>query len=288
MLYKEVFILIINGQLLSQEIRGNILNEVKELETKYGRVPHLVVILVGDNPASQSYVKGKQKACSEVGFKSTLIKMDADVSEEELLNEIKKINEDKDVDGLLVQLPLPRHINEANVINAISIDKDVDGFHLINVARLHLGEKCIKPCTPKGIMTMLKSVNIDVKGKHCVVLGRSNIVGRPMAELLLCNDATVTLCHSKTQNLKEITRNADILIVAIGKPKFVTRDYIKEGMCVIDVGVNRVDGHLCGDVDFDDCKDIASYITPVPKGVGPMTITSLMENTLELFKDKFN
>ena len=277
---------VINGAILSKEIRANLHEEVLECTNKYGRAPHLVVILVGENPASISYVTGKEKACREVGFQSTIIRLKEDITEDELLKQIDELNNDDLVDGILDQLPLPRHIDEKKVIEAISVSKDVDGFHPINVAKLHLGEKCLLPCTPKGIMTMLKSINVDLQGRNCCVIGRSNIVGKPIASLLVSSNATVTICHSKTVDLKNVTNKADILIVAIGKPKMITKDFVKPGAIVIDVGVNRVDGHLCGDVDYDDCFDICSAITPVPKGVGPMTITSLMENTLEIFLNK--
>lgn len=277
---------VINGAILSKEIRAHLHDEVLECANKFGRAPHLVVILVGENPASISYVTGKEKACREVGIQSTIIRLKEEISEDDLLKQIDELNNDDLVDGILVQLPLPRHIDEKKVIEAISVSKDVDGFHPINVAKLHLGEKCLLPCTPKGIMTMLKSINMDLQGKNCCVIGRSNIVGKPVASLLVSSNATVTICHSKTVDLKNVTNKADILIVAIGKPKMITKEFVKPGAIVIDVGVNRVDGHLCGDVDYDDCFDTCSAITPVPKGVGPMTITSLMENTLEIFLNK--
>lgn len=277
---------VINGAILSKEIRAHLHDEVLECANKFGRAPHLVVILVGENPASISYVTGKEKACREVGIQSTIIRLKEEISEDDLLKQIDELNNDDLVDGILVQLPLPRHIDEKKVIGAISVSKDVDGFHPINVAKLHLGEKCLLPCTPKGIMTMLKSINVDLQGKNCCVIGRSNIVGKPVASLLVSSNATVTICHSKTVDLKNVTNKADILIVAIGKPKMITKEFVKPGAIVIDVGVNRVDGHLCGDVDYDDCFDTCSAITPVPKGVGPMTITSLMENTLEIFLNK--
>ncbi len=277
---------VINGAILSKKIRVHLHDEVLECANKFGRAPHLVVILVGENPASISYVTGKEKACREVGIQSTIIRLKEEISEDDLLKQIDELNNDDLVDGILVQLPLPRHIDEKKVIEAISVSKDVDGFHPINVAKLHLGEKCLLPCTPKGIMTMLKSINVDLQGKNCCVIGRSNIVGKPVASLLVSSNATVTICHSKTVDLKNVTNKADILIVAIGKPKMITKEFVKPGAIVIDVGVNRVDGHLCGDVDYDDCFDTCSAITPVPKGVGPMTITSLMENTLEIFLNK--
>ena len=278
---------IISGTELSKDLRLQMKNRVLEYRKKGLRLPHLVVILVGNNPASKSYVAGKEKACNEIGIKSSIIRLDESISEDELLNKIDEINNDKDIDGLLVQLPLPKHIDESKVINRISIDKDVDGFHPLNVAKLHLGEKCILPCTPKGIITMLKNADVEIKGKKAVVVGRSNIVGKPVAQLLLDNNATVTICHSKTKDLKAELLEADIVIAAIGRPKFITADMIKEGAVVIDVGVNRLDnGKLCGDTDYENILKKASVITPVPGGVGPMTITSLMENTLEIFESK--
>lgn len=278
---------IISGTELSKDLRNQMKEKVLEYTKKGLRLPHLVVILVGNNPASQSYVKGKENACKEIGINSTILRLDENISEDELLKRIDEINNDKDIDGLLVQLPLPKHIDESKVINRISIDKDVDGFHPLNVAKLHLGEKCILPCTPKGIITMLKNADVEIKGKKAVVVGRSNIVGNPVAKLLLDNNATVTICHSKTKDLKAELLEADIVIAAIGRPKFITADMIKEGAVVIDVGVNRLDnGKLCGDTDYDNILKKASVITPVPGGVGPMTITSLMENTLEIFESK--
>lgn len=274
--------MIISGTELSKNLREEMR---KEVLTYKGRLPHLVVILVGDNPASKSYVTGKDKACAQIGIKSTIIKKEETITEAELLNLIEELNNDSEVDGILVQLPLPKHINEDLVINTISVKKDVDGFHPSNVAKLHLGEDCILPCTPKGIITMLKSVNIDIKGKHAVVVGRSNIVGKPVAQLLLNENATVTICHSKTTNLKELTKQADIVVAAIGRPNTITADMVKEGAVIIDVGVNRLEtGKLVGDCDFEGLKDKASFITPVPGGVGPMTITSLLQNTLEIYK----
>ncbi len=278
---------IINGFQLSKEIREELKLKVSELKNKIGRVPNLCVILVGENPASISYVTGKEKACIQTGIENSIIKFPETITEEELLLEVNKLNNDDSVDGILVQLPLPKHICEAKVIDSIALDKDVDGFHPMNVAQLNLGNDCIEPCTPKGIMTLLDSINYDVTGKNCCVIGRSNIVGKPVATMLLKRNATVTICHSKTADLKHFTKNADVLVVAIGKPKVITKDYIKEGCVVIDVGVNRVDGKLCGDVDFDDVLNTASFITPVPKGVGPMTITSLMQNTVSIFEKKY-
>ncbi len=275
---------IIDGKQLAASIKNDLHEQVIELQAKYGRVPSLVVILVGDNPASQSYVKGKIKAAEVVGINSQLLTFPADLSEEALLSEIDRLNNDNAVDGILVQLPLPKHISEDKVISAIAAEKDVDGFHPTNVAKLWLGEKCLLPCTPKGIMRMIELTGIQTSGATAVVIGRSNIVGKPIAKLLLDANATVVMTHSRTKNMTEITRQADILVVAIGKPNFVTAEYLKPGAVVIDVGINRKDdGKLCGDVDFEAAKDIAGWLTPVPGGVGPMTIAMLMENTVECF-----
>ncbi len=276
---------IIDGKLLSARLKQEMAEQVIALDKEYGRVPSLAVILVGDNPASQSYVRGKIKAAAEVGIKSELITMAAETSEEALLDEIARLNADSEVDGVLVQLPLPKHINEERVIDAIALEKDVDGFHPDNVANLWMGKPCIKPCTPKGVMRMIEECGFNIAGSRAVVVGRSNIVGKPMAKLLLDANATVTIAHSRTANLAEITRQADILIAAVGRSRMITADMVREGAIVIDVGVNRdsVSGKLCGDVDFDGVKEVASYITPVPGGVGPMTITMLMQNTIECF-----
>ncbi|MFP4286207.1 MAG: bifunctional methylenetetrahydrofolate dehydrogenase/methenyltetrahydrofolate cyclohydrolase FolD [Candidatus Izemoplasmataceae bacterium] len=274
---------IISGKVLSKEIRANVKKEVEILKKNYGKVPHLVVVLIGDDPASNSYVTAKEKACINAGMKSTIIRKDDTITEETLLGMIDKLNHDKDVHGILVQLPLPKHINENKVINAIKKEKDVDGFHPLNVAAIHLGEKGIIPATPKGIITMLKSTNTTIKGKHAVVIGRSNIVGKPVAMLLLKEHATVSIAHSRTADLPNLTRQADILVAAVGRAKMVTADMVKEGAIVIDVGVNRLDDKLVGDVDFESVKEKASFITPVPGGVGPMTIASLLENTIECF-----
>lgn len=274
---------IISGKVLSKEIRAKVKEEVAILQKNYGKVPHLVVILIGDDPASNSYVTAKEKACINAGMKSTVIRKEDTITEETLLSMIDDLNNDPDVHGILVQLPLPKHINENEVINAIKKEKDVDGFHPLNVAAIHLGEKGIVPATPKGIITMLKSTNTEIKGKHAVVIGRSNIVGKPVAMLLLKEHATVSIAHSRTKDLPGLTRQADILVAAVGRAKMVTADMVKEGAIVIDVGVNRLDGKLVGDVDFDAIKDKASFITPVPGGVGPMTIASLLENTIECF-----
>ena len=278
--------LVISGKDLSQELKDEMKLEVLELEKKHGRVPHLVVILVGNNPSSISYVTGKEKASIYVGIKNTTIRLDEATTEESLINLIEELNVDPSVDGILVQLPLPEHINEEKIIETISIKKDVDGFHPLNVSNLWLKKECMLPCTPKGIIKLLERANINISGKHAVVIGRSNIVGLPISKLLLDRNATVTICHSKTNNIANITSQADILIAAVGQPRFVKSEMVKEGAVVIDVGVNRdVEGKLCGDVDFNDVEPKASIITKVPGGVGPMTITCLLENTIEAFKN---
>ncbi len=279
---------IISGKELSAKLKADMAAQVAEFPEKYGRVPHLVVILVGDNPASVSYVTGKAKASETVGIKNTTIRKPETISEEELLSLIRALNEDDSVDGILVQLPLPKHISESKVIETISKAKDVDGFHPLNVAAPWQKEDCVLPCTPKGIIKMLKAAGVGIKGKRAVVIGRSNIVGLPVAKLLLDENATVTIAHSRTENLAELTRQAEILVVAIGRPKFVTADMVSEGTVVIDVGVNRdaETGKLCGDVDYAEVEPKASVITPVPGGVGPMTICCLMENTIECFLAK--
>ena len=280
--------MIISGTQLAKEIKEKVREKVVQIKPKFGRAPHLVVILIGEDPASQSYVKGKGKDAEEVGFKSTTILKPASISEKEVLDLIDQLNSDENVDGILVQLPLPSHINEEKVIERISVEKDVDGFHPLNVAALWQKRPCTYPCTPKGIIKLLDKANVEIAEKNAVIIGRSNIVGLPVSKMLLDRNATVTIAHSKTKDLKEVTSKADILVVAIGKPRFVTADMVKEGAAVIDVGVNRdpVSGRLCGDVDFEKCKDKASVITPVPGGVGPMTRACLMENTLECFLKK--
>ncbi|MBQ1213752.1 MAG: bifunctional methylenetetrahydrofolate dehydrogenase/methenyltetrahydrofolate cyclohydrolase [Tidjanibacter sp.] len=277
--------MIISGTALAKEIKQDVAKQVTELAAQYGRVPHLVVILVGDNPASVSYVTGKAKDSEEVGFKNTTIRKPDTISEEELIALIHELNEDKLVDGILVQLPLPKHISEAKVIEAIKKEKDVDGFHPLNVASLWQKLPCLLPCTPKGIIKLLDKAGVQIEGKKAVVIGRSNIVGLPVSKLLLDRNATVTIAHSRTKNLAQVTSEADILVVAIGQPKFVTAEMVGEGAAVIDVGVNRdpETGKLCGDVDFEACKEKASVITPVPGGVGPMTRACLMENTIECY-----
>lgn len=280
--------MIISGKELSAKLKAEMAAQVSSFPEKYGRVPHLVVILVGDDPASVSYVTGKAKASQVVGIENTTIRRPSDISEEELLGLIRELNADDTVDGILVQLPLPEHISEARVIETISKDKDVDGFHPLNVAALWQKQPCTLPCTPKGIIKILKAAGVEIKGKRAVVIGRSNIVGLPVAKLLLDENATVTIAHSRTADLPSVTREADILVVAIGRPRFVTADMVKQGAAVIDVGVNRdpETGKLCGDVDFAAIEPKASVITPVPGGVGPMTICCLMENTIECFLNK--
>ncbi|MDC1541823.1 bifunctional methylenetetrahydrofolate dehydrogenase/methenyltetrahydrofolate cyclohydrolase FolD [Candidatus Pseudothioglobus singularis] len=276
--------IVINGKELGQQLRVEMKKEVEQLK-KQQVTPHLTVILVGDNPASLSYVKGKEKACAEVGMSSSLIQLPSETTEEELLKIIDEQNKDESVHGILVQLPLPEQIREQKVIEAIDPAKDVDGFHPVNIGKMMTGEDTFLPCTPYGIIEMIKSKDIRIEGKHAVIIGRSNIVGKPVGQLLLNENATVTYCHSRTNNLKEHTQRADILVVAIGKPNVITEDYIKEGAVVIDVGINRLDdGTLTGDVDFENAKEKAGYITPVPRGVGPMTITMLLKNTIKAAK----
>ena len=273
---------IIDGKEVSRITRIEIAKEVFDFKDKYGITPGLAVILVGEDPASCVYVRNKHKACLEVGINSYEIKYPETVSEEELIAKIGELNADPFVNGILVQLPLPEHISEDKIINSISPEKDVDAFHPFNVGRIMLGNYNFLPCTPAGIMRLLEFYNIDITGKECVVLGRSNIVGKPMAHLLLGKHGTVTVCHSKTKQLSEVTKRADVLVVAIGRANFVTADMVKPGAVVIDVGINRLsNGKLAGDVDFAEVSGVASYITPVPGGVGPMTITMLLKNTVK-------
>lgn len=271
---------IIDGKLISQQIK----DEIKEKVCTYkeqGVEITLAVVKVGNDSASAVYVRNKEKACEYVGITSRTIAMPEETTEEELLATVKELNEDKSVNGILVQLPLPKHIDESKILLAIDSSKDVDGFHPVNVGKMVIGEETFLPCTPAGIIEMLKRTDIDINGKECVVIGRSNIVGKPMAMLMLKENATVTIAHSRTKDLKEVTKRADILIAAIGKAKFVTADYVKEGAVVIDVGMDRDEnGKLCGDVDFDTVSEVASAITPVPGGVGPMTVTMLLVNCL--------
>ena len=280
--------MIISGKELSTRLKQQMRDQVAGFPQKYGRVPHLVVILVGDNPASVSYVTGKAKASEAVGIRNTTIRKPESISEEELLSLIRELNADDGVDGILVQLPLPKHISEDKVIATIAKEKDVDGFHPLNVAALRQKQPCTVACTPKGIIRMLKEAGVQIAGKRAVVVGRSNIVGLPVSKLLLDENATVTIAHSRTADLASVTRSAEILVVAIGRPRFITADMVSEGAVVIDVGVNRdpETGKLCGDVDFQAIEPKTSVITPVPGGVGPMTICCLMENTIQCFLDR--
>ena len=273
---------ILDGKATAAAIKAEIAEEVKRIVEAGGKRPHLAAVLVGHDGGSETYVNNKVKACEVCGFESSLIRFEEDVTEEELLNCVKRLNEDDNVDGFIVQLPLPAHISEQKVIEAIDYRKDVDGFHPINVGRLMLGLPCFVSATPLGILELLQRNNIPTKGKKCVIVGRSNIVGKPMAQLLLEKNATVTLTHSRTPHLAKVCNKADVLIVAIGRAKFVTEEFVKEGAVVIDVGINRdEEGKLCGDVDFDQVKEKVGMITPVPGGVGPMTITMLMEQTYQ-------
>ena len=281
---------ILDGKKAAQAIQSELKIEVAELNVDGKKIPHLAAILVGNNGASETYVAAKVKACAEVGFKSTLIRLDADISEMKLLDAVENLNNDPDVDGILVQLPLPKHISDENVINAIDPDKDVEGFHPVNVGKMLQGMPTFVPATPHGIMLLLEHYKIETKGKHAVVVGRSNIVGRPMSVLLSSNtnpgNCTVTICHSQTKNIKEFCLQADIIVAALGKPEFVTADMVKEGAVVIDVGITRLEDStrksgykLKGDVAFETVAPKCSWITPVPGGVGPMTIAALMKNT---------
>ncbi|HWI49708.1 MAG TPA: bifunctional methylenetetrahydrofolate dehydrogenase/methenyltetrahydrofolate cyclohydrolase FolD [Rummeliibacillus sp.] len=275
---------LINGKEIGNTIRQSIQQEVNALKEQ-GITPGLAVILVGDDPASHTYVSNKQKSCEQMGIYSELIKLSAEVTEETLLQQIEQLNVNPAIDGILVQLPLPKHIDEQKVIATISPEKDVDGFHPISVGKMLLGQPTFLPCTPYGVMKLLEHANVEIAGKHAVVVGRSHIVGVPMGQLLLQKDATVTYCHSKTPDLKAITTQADILVVATGRAKMIGADHVKEGAVVIDVGMDRDEnGKLCGDVDFNAVIDKVSAITPVPGGVGPMTITMLLSNTLQSAK----
>lgn len=279
---------LISGKEVSDAVKLRVADEVKELKAN-GIEPCLAVILVGDDPASRVYVNNKKKACEFCGIRSLEYVLPAQTTEEELISLVEKLNEDKTVNGILCQLPLPKHLDEKKVLNLIRPEKDVDAFHPENVGHIMIGDFNFLPCTPAGIMEMFRFENIDLDGKNCVVIGRSNIVGKPMAMLMLKENATVTICHSRTKNLKEIVAGADVIVAAVGRPNFVTADMVKDGAVIIDVGINRMDdGKLCGDVDFEACKEKASYITPVPGGVGPMTIAMLMYNTLESAENSVN
>ncbi|AIK71088.1 TPA: bifunctional methylenetetrahydrofolate dehydrogenase/methenyltetrahydrofolate cyclohydrolase [Streptococcus agalactiae] len=273
---------LIDGKALSQKMQAELGRKVERLKEQHGIIPGLAVILVGDNPASQVYVRNKERSGLEAGFKSETLRLSESISQEELIDIIHQYNEDKSIHGILVQLPLPQHINDKKIILAIDPKKDVDGFHPMNTGHLWSGRPMMVPCTPAGIMEMFREYHVDLEGKHAVIIGRSNIVGKPMAQLLLDKNATVTLTHSRTRNLSEVTKEADILIVAIGQGHFVTKDFVKEGAVVIDVGMNRDEnGKLIGDVVFEQVAEVASMITPVPGGVGPMTITMLLEQTYQ-------
>lgn len=273
---------LIDGKALSQKMQAELGRKVERLKEQHGIIPGLTVILVGDNPASQVYVRNKERSALEAGFKSETLRLSESISQEELIDIIHQYNEDKSIHGILVQLPLPQHINDKKIILAIDPKKDVDGFHPMNTGHLWSGRPMMVPCTPAGIMEMFREYHVDLEGKHAVIIGRSNIVGKPMAQLLLDKNATVTLTHSRTRNLSEVTKEADILIVAIGQGHFVTKDFVKEGAVVIDVGMNRDEnGKLIGDVVFEQVAEVASMITPVPGGVGPMTITMLLEQTYQ-------
>ena len=270
---------ILDGAAMALEVEKKLKQRVDALREK-NVVPGLCVILVGNDPASQTYVANKEKACARLGIHSQTLRMGAETTQAELEASIERANEDEAIHGILVQLPLPAHLDEHRALALIRPEKDVDGFHAVNMGRLARGEDCVVACTPKGALHMLKAAGVPIAGKNAVVIGRSNIVGKPMALLLLQENATVTICHSRTENLAEYTRRADILVAAVGKPRFVTADMVKEGAAVLDVGINRVDGKLCGDVDFETVKEKAGWISPVPGGVGKMTIAMLMENTV--------
>lgn len=272
-----------DGKALALSLEAEMKLKVDALKEKQARIPKLVVVLVGDNPASQTYVKNKAKACERVGFLSEIIELDGSISQEIVLTTIDRLNRDETVDGILVQLPVPKHLDAKAIVHALDPGKDVDGLHPLNVAKLYENEKGFVPCTPKGILRLLKEYEIEISGKHCVVLGRSNLVGRPVAQLLLNENATVTICHSKTQNLSKLTKQADIIVVAIGRANFLTSKDVDHATCIIDVGINRMDGKLVGDVAYDELVDKVDAMTPVPGGVGPMTIGMLLENTLEAY-----
>tara|TARA_Y100000310_G_scaffold345659_1_gene467855 strand:+ start:21557 stop:22402 length:846 start_codon:yes stop_codon:yes gene_type:complete len=272
---------IIDGKEIARKIREEIKKEVAALEKK----PGLAAIIVGDNPASKVYVGMKRKTCEEVGIYSEEFKLPEETSEEELLELVRKLNKEDKIHAILLQLPIPKHINEEKALSAIALEKDVDGFNSVNIGKLVRGNEASVPCTPKGIIRLLEEIGIEITGKNAVVVGRSNIVGKPTALMLLNRNATVTVCHSKTKYLGEITKKADIIVVAVGKPNMITESMVKEGAVVIDVGINKVDGKLVGDADFENIKEKAGWITPVPGGVGPMTIAMLLENTLQRYKE---
>lgn len=277
----------INGKEISLKRKDKVKEIIEQLKQEGKRIPKLTVVLVGDDQASQTYVKNKDKACQYVGMLSDILRLPSDTTEQTLKSVIQELNNDDTVDGILIQLPLPKQINEEHILSLVDPDKDVDGFHPQNVAKLVLGQQGLVPCTPKGMMVLLDEINYDLTGKEVVVVGRSNIVGKPVALLCLHKHATITVAHSRTKDLKDICKRADILITAIGQPKFFTQEYVKDGAIVLDVGMNRDENNkLCGDVDYENVKDKASYITPVPGGVGPMTIAMLLENTLQAYNQR--
>ncbi len=281
---------VVYGSEIAKKLKLEMTEYIQNLKESGKRLPKLVVVLVGENPASISYVKGKEKACTEIGMENEMVKLPETTTQEELLEVVKSLNEDRSVDGILVQLPLPKQIDEHKILHAIDPSKDVDGFHPYNLGKMMLQEETFISCTPKGIIRILEEIGMsDLSGKHAVVIGRSNIVGKPLVQLLINHNATVSVCHSRTQNIEQVASQADILIVSVGKARLINRNWVKDGAVVIDVGINR-DEHnkLCGDVDFDDVIDKVSYITPVPKGVGPMTITMLLENTIHSYNLKEN
>lgn len=277
--------ILLDGKKLSLKLKDELKLKTKEYVDIYNITPKLVIIMVGNNPASQIYVRNKIKSATYCGINAELIKLEENITNEELIDVVEKLNIDNSVHGIIVQLPLPKHMNEAMIINTVKAEKDVDGFGIINKGKLFSGIKCLVSATPSGIMKLFEEYNIDLTGKNAVVIGRSNIVGKPMSMLLLNANATVTITHSKTKNLSEITKNADIIVAAVGKANFVTSDMVKEGAIIIDVGINRINDKIYGDVDFENVKEKASYITPVPGGVGPLTIVSLLENTLKAYEE---
>lgn len=275
--------MLLDGKMLSNKIKEELKEQVNSLIEQYKEVPTLSIVVVGENLASSVYVRNKVKTAKAIGMNTFVVKLNEDVTMEELTKVVDDLNNNKEVHGIIVQLPLPKHLNEQVVIDGISDEKDVDGFGLLNKGKLFAGVDSLRPATPYGIMKMLEAYNIELTGKNALVIGRSNIVGKPIALMLLEKSATVTIAHSKTKNLLEISKNADIIVVAVGKPKFLKKDMVKDGVIIVDVGINRVDGVLCGDVDFDEVSSVASFITPVPGGVGPLTIVSLLENTIKAY-----
>lgn len=275
--------MLLDGKALSNKIKQDLKDQINTLVEKYGSTPTLSIVVVGSNPASEIYVRNKVKSATNIGMKASVTKLDENVTMDELIKVVDDLNNDKEVNGIIVQLPLPKHLHEQTIIDRISDEKDVDGFGLLNKGKLLAGIESLRPATPYGIMKLLAEYNISIEGKNALVIGRSNIVGKPIALMLLEKNATVTIAHSRTQNLKEVAKNADIIVVAVGKAKFLTADMVKDDAVIVDVGINRVDGVLYGDVDFENVCEKASYITPVPGGVGPLTIASLLENTVKAY-----